>query len=517
MDGSTLHPSSRRLRRLAARTRRHLRRVADVVQTHRPKNFPIAYKLALVITLLIASGMGLLGLVIVKNQTQLLEVQMHEFGQTVVSQLSESARELVLSDDTLGLKVLVHNLDANNNILGAAIYSDRGKLLVERGIIPHQDILDVYSHARQLGPGNYTYNWQWGDKQADPIPVVSYLTPIRFQGLMAGHALITFSRSAMTLAIHDAIRAIISATVLMILLGIITAFLIGRRLTKPLHELMDASRAIDEGDFSYRIKERRNDEIGHLMGAFNTMAAGMLEKHQVENAFSRFVSTNVAKQILGNLDHIQLGGKHVRGSVLFADIVGFTSISEQLPPDEVATLLNEYFSYISLASQLYNGTIDKYMGDCAMVVFGVPDKDADHAFHATACGVLIQRLVERLNTQRERDGKIPIHFRIGINSGVMLAGNMGSHERMQYTVVGDSVNLAARLYSVAEQGQVVITEEFYKHPDVAGRIIARRHESIRLRGKRLPVTTYIVRDVATTYRKEMDIQIDTILADKIVA
>lgn len=488
-----------------------------ILRAYRPKNFPIAYKLALIITVLITIGMSLLGLVIVKNQTRLLEVQMHEFGQTVVTQLAESARELVLAGDMLGLKVLTHNLDANDNILGTAIYSDTGKMLVSRGITPRLGILDVYSRATQLGPGNYAYSWQWHDKQVDPIPVVSYLTPIRFHGLIVGHAIITFNRSTMTRAIHDAIRAIISAMVLMILLGIITAFLIGRRISKPINELMDASRAIDEGNFSYRITERRNDEIGHLMGAFNTMAAGLLEKHQVESAFSRFVSAGVAKQILGNLDHIQLGGKHVRASVLFADIVGFTSISELLSPDEVATLLNEYFSYISLASQHYNGTIDKYMGDCAMVVFGVPEQDEDHAFNAIACGVMIHHLVARLNTQRQRDGKIPIHFRIGVNSGMMLAGNMGSHERMQYTVVGDSVNLAARLYSVAEQDQVVVTEEFCAHPTVVGRIIARRHESIRLRGKRLPVTTYIVRDVASTYRQEMHRRIDAILADKVVA
>ncbi|MEJ2509115.1 MAG: adenylate/guanylate cyclase domain-containing protein [Gammaproteobacteria bacterium] len=253
------------------------------------------------------------------------------------------------------------------------------------------------------------------------------------------------------------------------------------------------------------------------MEAFNTMAAGLLEKSQVENVFSRFVSTNVARQILENLDQIKLGGQHVRGSVLFADIVGFTSMSEQLSPDEVAKLLNEYFSYIALASQLYRGTIDKYMGDCAMVVFGVPDSDEEHAFNAVACAVMIQRLVDRLNAKRLRDGKFPIHFRIGVNSGTMLAGNMGSHERMQYTVVGDSVNLAARLYDAAGAGQIIITEEFYKDPDVQWRIIARRHKSIRLRGKSRPVTTFLVKDVAATFRANMDAQISEILADKVVA
>lgn len=509
--------SPRHANRLAFLAWRQFVRARGWLVRHLPKRFPIAYKLALVITLLIAVGMTLLGMVIVKNQTLLLRQQMHEFGQTVVSQLAESSRELVLSSDLLGLKVLINNLGSNGHLLGAVVYSDNGKVLVSRGVVPKQDILSLYRHAKQLGPNSFTLGWQWTNARHVPVHVVSYLAPIRFHGLIAGHALISFSGEAMTQALHDAIRAIVAATVLMILLGIVTAVLMGRRLSKPIHYLMDASRAIDQGNLRFRIRDRRNDEIGHLMDAFNSMAAGLLEKSQVESAFSRFVSTNVARQILENLDHIKLGGHHVKGSVLFADIVGFTSISEQLSPDEVANLLNEYFSYIALASRLYRGTIDKYMGDCAMVVFGVPDQDDEHAFNAIACAVMIQRLVDRLNARRVRDGKFPIRFRIGVNCGQMLAGNMGSQERMQYTVVGDSVNLAARLYAVAGPGQIIITEEYYKHPDVEWRIIARRHKSIRLRGKSQPVTTYIVKDVAATFRASMDAQLAEILSDKVVA
>lgn len=203
--------------------------------------------------------------------------------------------------------------------------------------------------------------------------------------------------------------------------------------------------------------------------------------------------------------------------MLFADIVGFTSMSEKLPADEVASLLNEYFSYISMVSQLYRGTIDKYMGDCAMIVFGIPEKDDDHKFNAIACAVMIQRLVENINARRVRDGKYPVYFRIGVNSGLMLAGNMGSPERMQYTVVGEAVNLASRLHSVANKGQVVITEPFYKDSDINWRIMAQKHKSIQLRGIAEPVSTYIVYDVASKYRKTMDSQLSEILENKTVA
>lgn len=482
-----------------------------------PRHVPIAYKLAVVITLLISTSMVLLGLVIVQNQTTLLTAQMDSFGSAVTHQLGESSVELVLSDDLLGLMVLINNLGKTDDLLGAAVYSDAGVVLASTGLIPAGGA--QASRPEQTAPadGSYTLEWRADRHPLEALDVVSFVRPIQFQGLTAGHALVTFSKASLAQAVSDTIRAVVAATVLMILLGIVTAYFIGKRLTRPIHRLMRASKAIDQGNYSFRIDERRNDEIGFLIEAFNSMANGLLEKTQVENVFSRFVSPNVARQIMENLDHVRLGGEHVNGSVLFADIVGFTSISEELPPQEIADLLNEYFTHIAMASRMYRGTIDKFMGDCAMIVFGIPEQDDDHKFNAIACAVMIQRLVRRLNTMRKREGKFPVHFRIGVNSGDMLAGNMGSHDRMQYTVVGDAVNLAARLHNVAVSDQIAITEYLYRDKDVHERVKARRHELIKLRGKSEPVTTYIVEGVASSDTRAMDTHIDQMLAQDVVA
>jgi adenylate cyclase len=130
---------------------------------------------------------------------------------------------------------------------------------------------------------------------------------------------------------------------------------------------------------------------------------------------------------------------------------------------------------------------------------------------------MIQRMVDRLNTERIQEGKVAIHFRIGINSGEMLAGNMGSDERMQYTVVGEAVNLAARLHSVAERGQIIVTDFFVKDPDVQWRILAQRHNSIQLRGIAEPVTTYVLTDVKPEYSEAIEKHIDEILSQRHVA
>jgi adenylate cyclase len=202
---------------------------------------------------------------------------------------------------------------------------------------------------------------------------------------------------------------------------------------------------------------------------------------------------------------------------MFADIVGFTSMSEKLQPKEIASLLNEYFTYISIVSKIFHGTIDKYMGDCAMVVFGVPIKDEDHSFNAIACAVMVQKLVDRLNALRIRNGEFPVYFRIGVNSGDMLAGNMGAQERMQYTVVGEAVNLASRLLTTAENGQVIISQQMFSNEDLHWRVTASKCQEIKLRGISKPVITYIVNDVVATYRDKMDREIEELLKDKIVA
>lgn len=501
-------------RRPAARAGRVLQRL---LRRSTPAYFPIAYKLALIITLLITTGMVILGSVIVKNQTRLLRAQINDFGQAVVTQLAESSKELVMSDDELSLMTVVNNLGSSRNILGAVVYAEDGKVLAVSGILPGDDISGLYANADRIDDRSYSVAWQASDSDGKVIKAISFIEPVRFQNVIAGHALVTFSKGALDQSLHETVIAIVMATTLMILLGIVVSFYLGDLLAKPIRRLMDASKAIDKGEYGYRIQERRNDEIGYLTEAFNRLAAGMLEKNQVENAFSRFVSSSVARKIMANLDQIQLGGKHVDGSVLFADIVGFTSLSEQLPADEVANLLNEYFTYISMASDLYQGTIDKYMGDCAMIVFGIPEEDPDNIFHAIACAVMIQKLVSRLNASRVRNNQVAIHFRIGVNSGTMLAGNMGSSQRMQFTVVGETVNLASRLHTVADSDQIIITEHLYNSEHIKSRIQARRHKSIKLRGIAKPVSTYLVTDLAGDYHATMEARITEILAARDVA
>lgn len=473
---------------------------------------PVALKLAIAIGILLTVAMALLGALIIQNQADILNRQTNTTGRIVVAQMAESAKDPLLANDVLQLEVLAYNLATAENVVGTTIYSADKKILARSGLSPF-DIMAPHEaqHKTYLNGSPHIVKWSWEHSPKGPVEAISFMSPVRFKDVTVGHVLISFSREAMNKALHDSIRSIVTVTIVLILLGILISYFLGHRLTLPIQHLIKASRAIGSGNYDFKMLESRKDEIGFLMNSFNSMARGMLQKKQVEEAFSRHLSPNIAKEILNNLEEVKLGGKHSFASVLFVDMVGFTSKSEAMTPEGVARLLNEFYTSITHSAHMYMGTIDKYIGDCAMVVFGVPTPDENHVFHAIAYAIFLQKLAQRINEIRISKGEFPIYLRIGVNAGDMLAGNMGSETHMQYTVVGDSVNLASRLSSYAEKDQILITEEVYNEPGISQRIIASQYKSIHVRGKTKPVNLYLVTDVVNPYRRVMDRQLDLVL------
>lgn len=477
------------------------------------KRFSIVYKLALAIAFLITVSMALLGMVVVDYQTRMINNQSKTMGSILIGQFTESAKDPILSNDSLQLELIVSNLVRESTIKGATIFDKEGKTLTTAG--PAALNANFLSKIpKDLLNRGSKKEWQMIGRDEKVINVFSLIYPVRFQKIVIGYVALTIDRSEAEKALSDSSAAIRATTFMMIALVLVISFIMVKSLAKPVYRLVDGLTAIVNGELEYRITEKRNDEIGYLMETFNKMAEGLQQKAQVENVFSRFVSTNVAKRILSDMDNLELGGRHVYGSVLFADIVGFTSMSENMEPSKVVEFLNEYFSFISQASELSKGSIDKYMGDCAMVTFGVPEFDELHSFHAIACCVLIQKIVKVLNYHRVQNGLFPVQFKIGVNSGEMLAGYMGSAERLQYTVVGDAVNLASRLCSAAGAGQILVTEETYTLPEVKNRVVAERHGSISLKGKANPVDTYLIKDLAQPYRQMVEQELAIIVNKK---
>jgi adenylate cyclase len=509
---SSLLSAARRIRALRRASAARVVNARVWWQRQLPEYIPIAVKLSLFFVLLITIGMVGLGIVIGTKQSGQLGEQIDKFGTTLVQRMAESTREPLLANDNLNMELIVNTLTDDANIDGAAIFSDEYKLVVQAGLVPDSTRLPKAGSYTDESPAQVYWQNQ-GDILDEPA-YVSFIAPILFRNITVGYVLLSFDHSVMTKAKRDTITTVFVVTLLMLMAAIAASFYLGRRLTRPIEQLLAASAAFSEGKFEYRIQDKRNDELGVLMQSLNSMGEGLLRKEQVEQVFSRYVSPQVASQAirdLDNMDSLQLGGRHVEASVLFADIVGFTSMSEEMSPQDVSSLLNLYFSNIAEVVRFCHGHIDKYMGDCAMIVFGVPEEYEEHAFKAVACSWMILQLVKVMNRQRIRNGQAAVEFRIGVNSGTMLAGNMGSTERMEYTVVGDAVNLASRLSHAGDPDQVILTEEMLANPSLNKRITTSYHGTIKLRGKKEPVSLLIVNEIKDAFREEMMQEIRKIL------
>ncbi|MCR5265850.1 MAG: adenylate/guanylate cyclase domain-containing protein [Cyanobacteria bacterium RUI128] len=168
-------------------------------------------------------------------------------------------------------------------------------------------------------------------------------------------------------------------------------------------------------------------------------------KEKIKSAMGKYISEDIMKNVVQNIDELKLGGKKANVTVLFADIRGFTSMSEKLSADEVSVILNEYFTEIEPIVTRYNGVINKFIGDAVMAIFGEPIQDENHPKNAVRCACEMLDKVKELQAKWLDEGKPKIEIGIGINTGEAFVGNIGSERRMEYTVIGDMVNLASRI------------------------------------------------------------------------
>ncbi|HOJ28100.1 MAG TPA: adenylate/guanylate cyclase domain-containing protein [Spirochaetota bacterium] len=219
------------------------------------------------------------------------------------------------------------------------------------------------------------------------------------------------------------------------------------------------------------------------------------EKKYIRQTFSKFVSKTVVDELLKHPDKLKLGGDKKILTVLFSDIRSFTTISEKMTPEELVEHLNEYLQAMTELVFKYDGTLDKYVGDEIMAFWGAPIPQDNHALLACKCAVEMMQVLEQLNKRWVQMNKPALHIGIGINTGEMVVGNMGSASRMDYTLMGDNVNLGARLEGTNKQyGTGIIISEFtYEH--VKDHVIARELDLVRVKGKQLPVKIYELIDI----------------------
>lgn len=225
-------------------------------------------------------------------------------------------------------------------------------------------------------------------------------------------------------------------------------------------------------------------------------------KRLIRKTFSQYLSPGVIELIEKDPEkYIRPGGEMKELTIMFSDIRGFTTLSEGLTPDELVKLLNEYFGAMTEIIFSYQGTLDKYIGDAIMAFWGSPYPQHDHAFRSCNCALQMVRGLEKLNIRLRREGRPPIAVGIGLNTGPVNVGNMGSDRRLSWTVMGDNVNLASRLEGITKlyHSKLVISEATYRQ--VAAQFVCRELDKIKVKGKTQPVNIYELMDVIAEQSK----------------
>jgi class 3 adenylate cyclase len=231
---------------------------------------------------------------------------------------------------------------------------------------------------------------------------------------------------------------------------------LSRSLTRPVRDLVAATGRVAQGDYDAEVEVESSDEMGALARSFNEMTRGLLMREQYRSVLNKVVSADVAEELMKG--DVELGGENRVVTVLFADIRGFTPMTAGMEPQEVIGLINECMERLSRAVDVEGGVVDKFIGDEIMAVFGAPVAQKDHACRAVRTALRMRAGIARLNAERAARGAPPLAVGIGIASGIAVAGNMGSADRMNYTVLGEIVNLAARLTDQAAPGEILISE-----------------------------------------------------------
>ena len=244
------------------------------------------------------------------------------------------------------------------------------------------------------------------------------------------------------------IKSILLISILL-LLNLLLTIVIARFYSKPLLRLKDCAQNIANGNYDIHTGITTGDELGVLSDTFNDMAVSLKEKELMYDTFGKVVTPEIRNWLLqGNTN---LGGESVCATILFCDIRGFTSLSEEINPKQVVALLNKFFSSMEQCIVKHKGIINKYIGDAIMAIFGVPLQNKNQALDAYNCCLDMRKTLIELNKELEAENLPQIKFGIGLHTGNVLAGNIGSNSRMEYTVIGNTVNVASRIESLCKE------------------------------------------------------------------
>lgn len=398
---------------------------------------------------------------IIDRQKALLFDQTVTLGTVSLNYFVNNARISLIDDDILSLNTLIKEATATEG-LRYAVVTD-----THEAIRAHTDVNRIglkYKTPTPAAPpvsrGDISY---FSFDAASGEQILNLTRQVIFQDKVVGAIHVGVSLDFIERMVDKEKGYILFMTLMCMIVGLAIAVFLGIRFSRPISALVTATEAIGKGDYHYRVVMDRKDELGNLATAFNRMGEELFRHSLMRQSFGKYIGEDVLAMILNDPQKMWLKGHKNEATILFADIRGFTAYAEKREPEEVVTMLNTYFEIATRAILDYGGYVDKFIGDCVLGVFGVPVYRNDHVERAVRAALELMQQLQRLPRHGIHGYPLLSAVGVGIHTGPVVAGNIGSQAKMEYTVIGDTVNLASRLSSLAGPGEVLVTDAVYEN------------------------------------------------------
>jgi len=430
-----------------------IRRIGDSLTEDVPApRVPIWLQLSVTMTVVMLLTVGMLSYVILERQKEKLYNHAVKLGMVSLGYFGSNAKIPLLKGNILSLNALIQNAKGVDGHLYALIVNTNEIIKAHTDPSKIGNTMVRYPPTGQVeSRGEVTY---FTYDAGGVGPVLNMSVPIIFKEKRLGEVHVGLSIDFIDQLFWDERDFLVISTMIIGLIGLVVAVLFGRRFSKPISSLVVATQEFAKGNYSHRVDSRRNDELGRLATAFNRMGKELFKQTMMRESFGKYVGADVLELIMRNPETTWLKGRKNQATVLFADIRGFTAYTETRTPEILVAELNNYFEIATSIILKHGGYVDKFIGDAVLAVFGVPVNYENHSERCVRAAVEMQKAFR----QAGESGRNPLLSRVGIsiNSGVVVAGSIGSQAKMEYTVIGDTVNVAAYINALAVGGEIVV-------------------------------------------------------------
>lgn len=448
---------------------------------------PIFIKLmtfSCLLVIVITSSIGFLVLNIQKKQ---FKDQLIDFGESLLHIMAKNAPDKLLAEEDLALFKLVKDIAENEQIVWAGIAN-------QKNIIAAHSDLDQVNKKYEPPKGLIQIPRPGKDialsiLQIEEKEFLFLEKPLEYQNTSIGDIRIMISQETIEKNIVQSKKYILVSFVLILVSALLMSLGFSIYFSRPINLLKKSVEIFGTGNYGHLAAITRNDELGDLAAAFNQMAKDISLKEKIKDSFGRYVSPEIVDMILANPSDHWMKASLKEATVLFTDISGFTTLSEDKEPEFIVEMLNEHFTQVTRIIIGHGGHIDKFVGDAAMAVFGIIKENCDHAKDAVNAALEIMELIENLALENKTLAPA-LRIGIGINTGKMVSGNLGSPKKMEYTVIGDNVNIASRLTSMAGSGEILISKKTYDNLDPSDDIKVREKGQMSIKGRKIKIRVF---------------------------